>query len=72
MTTTTADASATTLELTPKQHELLARGLKFVRSSVALGMSVPADETEAARRDEYAALDDLESQLASAAPKKPR
>ena len=67
MTTETA-----TLELTPKQHELVLRGLKFVRSSVALGMSVPTDETDASRSDEYAALDELESRLQSAKPNKPR
>ena len=61
-----------TLELTPKQHELVLRGLKFVRSSVALGMNVPTDDVESSRNDEYAALDELESRLQSAAPNKPR
>lgn len=66
------DTTEATLELTPRQQELLLRGLKFVRSSVSLNMQIPTDDVEAERRSEYAELDDLEQKLDASRPTKPR
>ena len=70
--TETATGEKTAVELTARQHELLMRGLKFVRSSVALNMEVPSDDLDAARSRDYEELDALESQLETSKPSKPR
>ena len=62
----------TTVELTPRQQELLLKGLKFVRSSVSLDMQVPSEDVEAGRNDAYGELDELESKLAAERPRQPR
>lgn len=63
----------TTVELTPRQQELLLKGLKFVRSNVALDMQIPSEEIDANRRQQYAELDDLESMLSTPhTPRHPR
>lgn len=73
---TTADPMSTeqtTVELTPRQQELLLKGLKFVRSNVALDMQIPSDEIETNRKQQYAELDDLESMLSTPhTPRRPR
>ena len=60
----------TTVELTPRQQEILLKGLKFVRSNVALDMQIPSTEIDSNRKDQYAELDDLESMLSQ--PRTPR
>ena len=65
-------AEPTTVELTPRQQELLLKGLKFVRSSVSLDMQVPSEDVEAGRNDAYGELDELESKLAAERPRQPR
>lgn len=55
------------IELSPHQQELLLRGLRFVRSSVALEMIDYTDEVEQNRRRQYAELDELEGLLGAAA-----
>lgn len=64
------NADQTTIELTSRQQELLLKGLKFVRSNVALEMAVPSEEVDSKRQNQYAELDDLETLLAP--PKTPR
>jgi hypothetical protein len=49
------------IELTRQQQELLLRGLRFVRSSVALDTCDYSDEVDAERRRQYAELNELES-----------
>ncbi len=49
------------IELTRQQQELLLRGLRFVRSSVALDTCDYSDAVDAERRRQYAELNELES-----------
>ena len=63
---------ATTVELTPRQQQLLLRGLQFVRSSVSLDMQIPSEDVEQSRSGAYEELDALESKLASERPRQPR
>jgi hypothetical protein len=51
------------LELSPHQQEIVLRGLRFVRSAVALEMIDPTPETEASRRQQYAEIDELKELL---------
>lgn len=67
------NAEQTTIELTPRQQELLLKGLKFIRSNVALEMAIPTDEKDQNRLDQYAELDSLESILDPGhTPRRPR
>ncbi len=54
------------IELSPEQQKLLLRGLKFVRSSVALEMRDFTEEFDAKRKQQYQELDTLESLLMGA------
>ena len=56
------------MDLTPKQQEILLRGLRFVRSAVALDMPEFTDELEADRRRQYAEIAEVEALVKSAAP----
>lgn len=56
------------MEMTPKQQEILLRGLRFVRSAVALDMPEFTDELEADRRRQYAEIAEVEALVKSAAP----
>ena len=60
------------VDLTPRQQELLLRGLKFVRSSVALHMEPPSEKSDESRQSDYAELDDLEAKLSADRPRQPR
>lgn len=51
------------LQLSPHQQELILRGLRFVRSSVALDMIDYTPEVEANRRQQYAEIAELEGLL---------
>ncbi len=56
------------IELTPKQQEILLRGLRFVRSAVALDMPpFFTDKFEADRHGQYADIAEVESLVAAAA-----
>jgi hypothetical protein len=55
------------MEMTPKQQEILLRGLRFVRSAVALDMPEFTDELEADRRRQYAEIAEVEALVKSAA-----
>ncbi len=56
------------IELTPKQQEILLRGLRFVRSAVALDMPmVFTDQFEADRHGQYAAIAEVETLVTKAA-----
>lgn len=66
-----ANSEATTIELTPRQQDLILRGLRFVRSSVSLDMQIPSESVESERNDAYDELDALESKL-SERPRQPR
>jgi hypothetical protein len=55
------------IELSPHQQELILRGLRFVRSSVALEAVDWTPEIEANRRRQYAEIRELEG-LLNAAP----
>jgi hypothetical protein len=57
----------TTLQLTRKQQEILLRGLRYVRSSVALDVMDWNEQVEADRRGKYAEISQLEQLLSSAA-----
>ena len=54
---------ATSQSLTQRQQEILLRGLRFVRNSVALDMVEPTNEVDTARRQQYAEIAELESLL---------
>jgi hypothetical protein len=56
------------MDMTPKQQEILLRGLRFVRSAVALDMPEFTDELEADRRRQYAEIAEVEALVKSAAP----
>lgn len=66
----TMSTEQTTVELTARQQELLLKGLKFVRSNVALDMQIPSEEIDAGRKEQYEELDNLETMLS--APRTPR
>lgn len=51
------------LELSPHQQELVLRGLRFVRSAVALEMVEPTPEVEEHRQRQYAEIAELEGML---------
>lgn len=53
-------------ELTRDQKEILLRGLRFVRSSVALDVCDHTDEIEAARRSQYEEIGRLQELLEEA------
>lgn len=56
------------IELTPKQQEILLRGLRFVRSAVALDMPpVFTDKFESDRHGQYADIAEVESLVTKAA-----
>ncbi len=55
------------IELTPKQQEILLRGLRFVRSAVALDMPEFSDKVELDRHRQYAEIADVEILVTSAA-----
>lgn len=55
------------IELTPTQQEILLRGLKFVKSAVALSLPEFSDQVEIDRRRQYAEIDEVESLVANAA-----
>lgn len=54
------------LELTREQQQLLLRGLRFVRSSVALEVRDYSDDVGAERQQHYARIGELEELLNSA------
>jgi hypothetical protein len=54
------------LQLTRKQQEILLRGLRFVRSSVALDTQNYSDEVERQRQQKYAEISAVETMLNSA------
>jgi hypothetical protein len=54
------------IEISPQQQELILRGLRFVRSSVALDMSDYSADVEQSRRRQYADIAELEGLLAAA------
>ena len=54
--------------VTEKQKDLLLRGLRFVRSSVKLGMTTPTDDVVAKRRDDLQQIEALIGQIEAIAP----
>jgi hypothetical protein len=57
------------IELSPHQQELVLRGLRFVRSAVALEMIDPTPEVEANRQRQYAEIAELEGLLSGSSPR---
>lgn len=55
------------IELSPQQQELILRGLRYVRSSVALDMQDYSEDVERSRKRQYAEIAELEELLAGAA-----
>lgn len=55
--------SDTNIQLTRKQQEILLRGLRFVRSSVALEQQDWNEEVENKRQNQYKEISDLEGML---------
>ncbi len=55
--------SELTLQLTRKQQELLLRGLRYVRSSIALDPLDWTEQVELDRRSKYAEISELETML---------
>lgn len=55
------------IELTPTQQEILLRGLKFVRSAVALAMPDFTDKVESERHRQYAEINEVENLVTTAA-----
>ena len=53
--------SEMTLEMTAAQHEILLRGLRYVRSSVALDAMDWDEAVDAERKQQYAAIAEVES-----------
>ncbi|MFV0445847.1 MAG: hypothetical protein ACK5Q5_19895 [Planctomycetaceae bacterium] len=51
------------LQLSPQQQELILRGLRFVRSSVALDMVEFTPDVEASRRKQYDEIKELVDML---------
>lgn len=58
--------SDTHLQLTKKQQEILLRGLRFVRSSVALDMRDWTEQVDHERSEQYAEIARIESLLSHA------
>jgi len=56
----------TKLEITRQQQEILLRGLRFVRSAVALDVQEPSDDVIDNRTRQYAEIRELESMLNTA------
>ncbi len=54
------------IQLTRKQQEILLRGLRFVRSSVALDPAEFSDSVDQRRRSQYAEIAAVESLLNTA------
>ena len=54
--------------VTEKQKDLLLRGLRFVRSSVKLGMTTPTDDVVAKRADDLQQVEALIGQIEAIAP----
>lgn len=54
------------IQLTKKQQELLLRGLRFVRSSVALDTRDYSEQVGEQRTSQYAEIAAIESMLSSA------
>jgi len=54
--------------VTEKQKDLLLRGLRFVRSSVKLGMTTPTDDVVAKRTDDLQQVEALIGQIEAIAP----
>lgn len=52
------------IELSPQQQELILRGLRYVRSSVALDMQDYSEDVERSRKRQYAEIAELEELLA--------
>jgi hypothetical protein len=59
------------LQLTPQQQELILRGLRFVRSSVALDMVEYTPEVEASRRKQYDDIAEIEGLLSGKSSRTP-
>ena len=59
------------VELSPQQQELILRGLRFVRSSVALESVDYSPEVEAGRRRQYAEIEELEGLLRASSVRSP-
>lgn len=59
--------SSMTIELTQKQQEILLRGLRFVKSAVALDMPEFTDKLEGDRRRQYAEIAEVETLVNKAA-----
>lgn len=55
--------SEMTLELTQTQHEILLRGLRYVRSAVALDAIDWTESVDADRKRQYAEIAQVESLL---------
>ncbi len=53
--------SEMTLELTQRQHEILLRGLRYVRSAVALDAIDWTETVEAERKQQYAEIAQIET-----------
>ncbi len=64
-------ASELKIELSPQQQELILRGLRYVRSSVALEMATPTDEVIENRKRQYAEIAELEGLLSGNAETSP-
>lgn len=58
--------SELSIQLTRKQQELLLRGLRFVRSSVALDMQNFSDALQKQRQDQYAEIAAVETMVSDA------
>lgn len=54
--------------VTEKQKEILLRGLRFVRSSVKLGMSTPTEEVETKRATDLEQVEALIAQIDAITP----
>jgi hypothetical protein len=57
-----------TVGLTPEQRELLLRGLRYVRSSVALEIREPSPQVDADRRMQLGEIAQLVQHLEGAHP----
>ena len=53
--------SEMTIELTQRQHEILLRGLRYVRSAVALDAIDWTESVDAERKQQYAEIAQVES-----------
>ncbi len=57
--------SEMTIELTKSQHEILLRGLRYVRSAVALDAVDWSESVDADRKRQYAEISQVESLVKS-------